>query len=466
MTGGALASLARQSLRRHAGTYALSAVGVAAGIAAFVFFVGLSQGVRGVVLGKIFPVDRLEIVPRTFDLGPLKIGGAGSSLGRSLNEQSVARLAALPGVAGAWPKQNLSFKAMGWAGDDLFGRSVKFEFFGDGIDPSLLTDEPEARAAFEAASVAEENEGPACDPGAAPTDVAAACGPERYCVEDTARCARPVPVVVSAHLLEMYNGSAVRAFKTPKLSPETLVGLNATLQFGRSFAGREAGKPVLRRKVRVVGISDKAILFGATLPLQHVRHYNRIYRGADTSGEFDSVVLKSNAPDDLGRIAEAVSAEGFDLNERSQDARRAGWLLTIMTLALTLISLAIVGIAAVHVAHGFFMVVMERKKELGLLRAVGASQSDVRRLVMAEAAAVGLLSGLAGIATALAASWALDQVAATLLPDFPFRPDTYFAHPPWLPASALALSVLFCTLGAAIPAHRASKLPPARALLG
>ncbi len=152
MTGGALVSLARQSLRRHFRTYALSAVGVAAGIAAFVFFVALSQGVRGVVVGKIFPVDRLEVVPRTFDLGPLKIGGAGSSLGRSLDDKAVARLAALPGVAGAWPKQNLSFKAMGWAGDDLFGRSVKFEFFGDGIDPSLLTDEPTSRAAFLAAS--------------------------------------------------------------------------------------------------------------------------------------------------------------------------------------------------------------------------------------------------------------------------------------------------------------------------
>jgi ABC-type antimicrobial peptide transport system permease subunit len=444
----------------------LSAVGVAAGIAAFVFFVALSQGVRGVVLGKIFPVDRLEVVPRTFDLGPLKIGGAGSSLGRRLDDSAVRLLAGLPGVSGAWPKQNLSFKAMGWAGDDLFGRSVKFEFFGDGIDPSLLTDEPSARAAFEAASVTEETEGPACNPKADKVAITAACGPDRYCVADTRRCARPVPVIVSAHLLEMYNGSAVRAFNTPKLSPDTLLGLNATLQFGRSFAGREACKPVLQRKVKVVGISDKAILFGATMPLEYVRRYNMIYKGPDTSGEFDSVVLKSWAPDDLGRIAEAASAEGFDLNERSQDARRAGWLLTIMTLSLTLISLAIVGIAAVHVAHGFFMVVMERKKELGLLRAVGATQADVRRLVMTEAIAVGLVSGVAGVAMALVASVALDRAAVTFLPDFPFRPDTYFAYPPSLLAAGVGLSVLFCVLGAAIPARKAARMPPAQALLG
>ena len=378
----------------------------------------------------------------------------------------MARLAALPGVAGAWPKQNLSFKAMGWAGDDLFGRSVKFEFFGDGIDSSLLTDEPAARQAFEAASVKDELEGPACDPAASNAALAQACGADRYCPSDTRRCARPIPVIVSAHLLEMYNGSAVRAFNTPKLSPDTLVGLNATLQFGQSFAGREAGKPILQRKVRVAGISDKAILFGATMPLQYVRHFNEIYKGKDDSGEFDSVVLRSSAPDDLGRIAEAAAAQGFDLNERSQDARRAGWLLTIMTLSLTLISLAIVGIAALHVAHGFFMVVMERTKELGLLRAVGASQSDIGRLVMAESVAVGLAAGVVGVTVALAASAALDRAAETLLPDFPFRPDTYFAYPWWLPTAGVALSVLFCVLGAAVPARKASKMPPAQALLG
>lgn len=465
MTGGATLAFARQSLRRHAATYLLSGVGVVAGVAAFVFFVGLAGGVRAVVLGRIFPVDRIEVVPRTFDFGPLKIGGVGSSLGARLDDAATARLGAIPGVAGAWAKQRLSFKAMGWAGGDLFGRDVKFEVFGDGIDASLLTAdaEAEARAAFEAADPADEERGAACVPG--PSDP---CGPGLYCAEDLRRCVPPIPALVSPHLLEMYNGSAVRAFRTPQLSRDTMVGLVATIQMGRSFAGIEPGRPVLRRKVRVVGLSDKAILFGATLPLPYVRHFNAIYRGSEAQAvrEFDSVVLRAARPDDLGRIAEAAGALGFDLDERSQDARRAGWLLTIMTLALSLIGLSIVAIAAVHVAHGFFMVVTERRRELGLLRAVGAARADVRRLVLVEAAAVGLLCGLAGVGLALGAACVIDHVAGTALPDFPYRPETYFAFPWALPAAGVVLAVVFCVAGAVVPAARASRMEPARALVG
>lgn len=456
-----LGHLARQSLRRHARTYLLSAVGIVAGIAAFVFFVALSQGVRDVVLGRVFPVDRLEVVPRTYDVGPLQLGGVGSALAAKLDDASVARLAAIPGVIAAYPKQRLAFKAMGWMGGDLFGKDIKFELFADGIDPSLLADEPELYEGFSASSVRQEEEGRPCDPRAAD-----ACAAPETCLADTRRCAPPIPVLVSAHLLEMYNGSAVRAFGVPRLSRDTLTGLTGTLQFGRSFAGIEAGRPVLRRRAKVVGLSDKAILFGATLPIEYVRRYNRIYRGELGAGEFDSVVMRLSSAEDVGDVATAAGELGFDLHERSEDARRAGLLITIMTLALSLVSLTIVGIAAVHVAHAFFMVILERRRELGLLRAVGAASTDVRSLVLLESAVVGLLAGVAGVALARLAALGLDLLAERLLPPFPFRPDTFFSFPAWLYPAGVCFAVLFCVAGAFLPSRRAARLEPARALAG
>ena len=61
---------------------------------------------------------------------------------------------------------------------------------------------------------------------------------------------------------------------------------------------------------------------------------------------------------------------------------------------------------------------------------------------------------------------AFDSLAAKLLPAFPYRPDTYFHFPVWLNAGALAFAVVFCVLGAALPASRAAKVAPARALAG
>jgi putative ABC transport system permease protein len=478
MRGSDLIRLAQQSLRRHKRTYALSAVGIVAGIAAFTFFIALSGGVRAVVLGRIFPVDRIEIVAKSFDLGPLKLGGHGSALAAKLDDDAVKRLASVPGVLGAYPKQKLAFKAMGWAGGEVFGRNIRFEVFADGIDSGVLdSDDVAPGESFNANGLAAESEGPACDPkqevpvtANAPSgeEVPGTCAEGTYCLADTKRCAPPIPVLVSSHLLEMYNGSAARAFRTPKLSEGTLLGLIGTLQFGRSFAGREKGKPVIQRRARVVGISDKAILFGTTMPLGYVRAYNRIYRGDDGADEYDSVVLRIASAERIAEVADIVegASHGFELDARSRASLRAGLLITIMTLALSLITLAIVAIASIHVAHSFFMLVLERRREIGVLRAVGAASADVRMLILAESASVGLAAGLCGLVLARLAAMAFDSLAAKLLPAFPYRPDTYFHFPVWLNAGALAFAVVFCVLGAALPASRAAKVAPARALAG
>lgn len=450
--------LAAQSLRRHRLTYSLSSLGIVAGVTSFIFFVGLAQGVKSVVLGQVFPIDRIEVARRTFDVGPVQLGGVGSALGASLDDQAVQALGGIPGVTGAFPKQKLAFKTMGWAGAELFGRDVRFEVFADGIAPGQLGSEAE-RLGFDEKGLLAEAEGPSCDPRAT-----SSCDEGSYCVEDTGHCATPIPVLVSPHLLEMYNGSAVRAFGTPRLSPETLVGLGGTLQFGRSFAGREKGGPVLRRRARIVGMSDKAILFGATIPLPYVRHYNRIYRGAEGAQEYDSVVLQVAQADQLGAVAEAAQGMGFDLDERSRDAQRAGMMIAIVTLAMSLLTLAVIAIAALHVTHTFFMLVLERRHELALLRALGGSRRDIRRIVLYEAISVGAAAGLCGVGLARGAGWLVDRLATSYLPAFPFRPSSYFVFPTSLLLTGVASAILFCVLGALLPAHRAGRLEPAEVL--
>ena len=51
----------------------------------------------------------------------------------------------------------------------------------------------------------------------------------------------------------------------------------------------------------------------------------------------------------------------------------------------------------INIAHNFFMQVTERRRELGLLRAVGATQADVRRVVLGEAGLIGLIGGILGV---------------------------------------------------------------------
>ena len=100
------------------------------------------------------------------------------------------------------------------------------------------------------------------------------------------------------------------------------------------------------------------------------------------------------------------------------------------------------------------------------MRAVGASQRDIFGLVLAEAAVLGLGGGLFGTLTALLAAFGVDMLSLRVLPEFLFKPDTFFQLPPWLPLLGLGLGVLAAIAGAWLPARRAAQIDPARVLAG
>jgi len=101
---------------------------------------------------------------------------------------------------------------------------------------------------------------------------------------------------------------------------------------------------------------------------------------------------------------------------------------------------------------------------VAVLEALGATPGDVRRVVLAQGALVGLLGGGAGALAGLAAARATDLAVARFLPDLPFRPETLFAFPAWLLGLAVLLPVLSAVLGALAPAAAAARVDPARVI--
>jgi len=110
--------------------------------------------------------------------------------------------------------------------------------------------------------------------------------------------------------------------------------------------------------------------------------------------------------------------------------------------------------------------VRARRREIGILRALGATPGDAAALVLWEAATVGALGGaLGGAAAALAARWA-DWAFARYLPDFPGRPAAFVSLAPALLGGTVILAVGAAMLGAFGPARAAARLDPARTLAG
>ena len=136
---GKLGRIVGVNLRSNAVHFLLASIGVVVGIAAFAFFLALGAGVRSVVLGKIFPLDQLEVVAKTMslDLGPLSLGMASDVL----DDSSADKLRAIPGVRGVYPKMKLTVPAIAVGGKALIGNDLRTELIVDGIDPALVADE-------------------------------------------------------------------------------------------------------------------------------------------------------------------------------------------------------------------------------------------------------------------------------------------------------------------------------------
>jgi ABC-type antimicrobial peptide transport system permease subunit len=140
--------------------------------------------------------------------------------------------------------------------------------------------------------------------------------------------------------------------------------------------------------------------------------------------------------------------------------------VAISTSSLALLSVLICVLAAFNIAHAFSAAVRAREKELGVMRAVGATRATLFQLVLTEALLLGLAGGVAGTAVAFLASVGLDAASTQLLPEFPFKPGTWFERPVWLLVGGVGLGVLAAAAGAFLPARRASATDPARVLAG
>ncbi len=469
MTSRALLGLVRLNLRRGRRSFVLSAIGIAIGIASLTFFLALSGG-AGRVLGKIFPVGQIEIVPRKSSLGgPLEALSLGGP--RPLDDAFVDALGKRSEVARVFRRMKIAFPARAWGGQNLLGREVRAELIAEGLDASATLGDDLGPLPFV---------GPP-DPAtqrACSADTECATG--EYCPWDTHRCETPVPAVISPFLIEIYNGTIAKAHGLPQIGSllaSRFRGITFTGELGRSFLGPNVGRLLgglggqittnaepHQRKIMLVGVSRAASPLAISVPIEYVRAWNREYAGEAASRELSSVVaIVKKGARSTALIAFARS-RGYDLADSG--AEQAGLAITLVTLLFALVSLAILLVAGMNIAHSFFRAVAERRRELGLLRALGATERDLASLLLTEAAALGVVGGLLGVLVAWLSATAIDLAAHRFVPDFPFKPDSFFVFSFGVLAIGMGASLLACLLGALLPARLAARVDPAAALQG
>jgi ABC-type antimicrobial peptide transport system permease subunit len=181
-------------------------------------------------------------------------------------------------------------------------------------------------------------------------------------------------------------------------------------------------------------------------------------------GGYQSMIAQVDTLANVAGVASSIdrlgvnAATGLDaLNERKQKANVLGAVLG----ALGLIAL---GIAALGVMNTMVMSVLERTREIGVMRALGAGRSTIRRLFSFEAAGLGFFGGLFGVLLGYGIVLGAKPIISRAVKSSSQAGAPNFSVPVWLIAMVTIGTTLIGFLSGFLPARRAARLDPVEAL--
>jgi hypothetical protein len=180
---------------------------------------------------------------------------------------------------------------------------------------------------------------------------------------------------------------------------------------------------------------------------------------------YDELVIKAASLNDAVQIVEVLEERGFEVESLRTLLDTINKAMVIAQTMLGSIGGLALLVAALGIANTMVMAVYERTREIGILKAIGASPGDIRILFVAEASLIGLLGGIVGTIIGwllgLGLNWAIP--AYLQWKEIPIE-GTFFVVPAWLVALALAFATVVGLLAGLYPAARAARLDPLEAL--
>jgi putative ABC transport system permease protein len=235
------------------------------------------------------------------------------------------------------------------------------------------------------------------------------------------------------------------------------------------------------KKLRIVGIIDtdpSASVGGfgggrVFIPLKTAQDM-RPAQGGDV-GEFVraggsakltymALTVRVKNPKNVTQVEDDIKKMGFNTFSLQDATRSLRLIFTVFDLFLGLFGSLALTVASLGIINTLVMAILERRREIGVLKALGASDRDVRSLFFAEAGAMGLLGGIFGVAI----GWLIGQAltfGTTMYLKRQDLPGVKISYVPWwLAAGAIAFAVIVSLVAGLYPAARAAKLNPVEAL--
>lgn len=289
--------------------------------------------------------------------------------------------------------------------------------------------------------------------------------------------------------------------KTPPLgAPEPsvsdlaapLLGKELTMRYAQRSAAPASDEPdaadiagasysVVSREqqLKIVGIADldPESMRGPTrakvfLPLKlaeslHVMQptdLREISRAAADHPAYSSISVRVKNPSQIQGVEDAIKKMGFTTFSILDASRSLQQVFKVLYAFLGIFGSLALAVASIGIVNTLVMAILERRREIGIMKAIGASDGDVRKLFFAEAGAMGIIGGIFGVVF----GWAIGQVinfgTNIYLKSQSIPPEHFWAVPWWLVVFAIAFAFIVSLVSGLYPAGRAARLDPVQAL--
>ncbi len=243
----------------------------------------------------------------------------------------------------------------------------------------------------------------------------------------------------------------------------------------------EAAYSVVSReqKLKIIGVADldPESMRGPTrarvfLPLKlaeglHVMQsadLREISRAGSDTPVYSSINVRVKSPGQIQAIEDAIKKMGFNTFSILDASQSIGQFFRILDMFLLIFGSLALAVASIGIVNTLVMAVLERRREIGIMKAIGASDGDVKTLFFAEAGAMGILGGIVGVAL----GWAIGQIinlgTNIYLKKQDLPPEHFWAVPWWLVGAAIVFAFIVSLLSGLYPAGRAARLDPVQAL--
>jgi putative ABC transport system permease protein len=423
-----LSKLALGGIRRTPLRVILTSLGVTIAIGALISMVGFALGLERQMetsLSKLQILNRIEVFPRK----------AEKSI--ALDEAMLAKISSLPGVAQAYPHLRIS-------GIQVSRGDKSETAFAVGMPPELASlgfvDEFLSAGSFLGAEGGRQ-----------------------------AVIGKKLAQELGFASSEEAVGQAIQ-LKVAGLTPEKG-------DKGESFVFKER-----QLEVTVAGVFDlppMAMGFGGAailLPLDVMRDLPgsgfdqaieemRQERGVAASRPSRRVIVHTKRASDVSNVERQIQELGLDTRSvlgQMKEMRTGFIFLDVLLGAVGSVALVV---ASLGIINTLLMSVLERYQEIGIYKATGASDGDVRILFLAEAGLVGLLGALGGLVLGRVVSFILNVVVNEYASSQGLDQQlAVFAFPFWLMAGAVLFAIVLSIASGVYPASRAARIDPIRAL--